>query len=397
MRDVSIVGVGMTPFAHRPESFMDIAADGVIDALYDKDLRNLEMKDVEASYFGTMGGGPQAGQKALARLRSRMEEKGIEPQEGLTGIPVSNYENQCTSGTCAFDAAYRDISAGIHDIVQPFGGAKLVEGALSAGAGGGLTTQKFDRDTEPPAPGMFAGQAREHMKRFGTTREHLAMVAVKSKEYAATNPNAQYRQRLTIDDVLNAPMIADPLTMFMCCPTTTGGSAAILCAKEIAKKFSDSPVDILTGVMKTARPTADMLAFESGWDPNIRAGYEAYKQTGLSPKDIDVAQVHDCFAIAELMHYESFGWCEMGRSGEWIESGAPCKGGDLPVNTDGGLISKGHPLGATGFAQVYELVHQLRGDAHNQIPDADIAWKHNMGGGVGVGMTYCVHVFKRGW
>jgi len=121
MRDVSIVGVGMTPFAHRPESFMDIAADGVIDALYDKDLRNLEMKDVEASYFGTMGGGPQAGQKALARLRSRMEEKGIEPQEGLTGIPVSNYENQCTSGTCAFDAAYRDISAGIHDIILAFG------------------------------------------------------------------------------------------------------------------------------------------------------------------------------------------------------------------------------------------------------------------------------------
>jgi acetyl-CoA acetyltransferase len=183
--------------------------------------------------------------------------------------------------------------------------------------------------------------------------------------------------------------------MLMCCPTSTGGSAAILCAKDIAKEYCDLPVDILTGVMKTAR--SGVGALESGWDPNIRAGYEAYKRTGLSVKDIDVAQVHDCFAIAELMHYESFGFCEIGKSGEWIESGGPCKGGELPVNTDGGLISKGHPLGATGGAQVYELVHQLRGDGHNQVPDAEIAWKHNMGGGAGVGMTYCVHVLGRGY
>jgi acetyl-CoA acetyltransferase len=393
MRDVSIIAVGMTPFRHRPESAMEIAADGIIDALCDKELRNMDMSDMEAAYCGTMGGGPQGGQRALARLYSRMEEKGLEPQEGLTGIPVSNYENQCTSGTCAFDAAYMDIASGKHDKVLAFGFEKLGKGSLSVDSGGGLSTAKFRGP--PPVPMMFAGNAKRHMKRFGTTREHLAMVAVKSKEYAATNPNAQYRQRLTIDDVLNAKMTADPLTMFMCCPTSTGGAACILAADDIAREYNELPVKIISSAMKTCR--AGVSALESGWDPNIRVGYEAYKRAGISPKDIDVAQVHDCFAIAELMHYESFGWCDIGKAGEWIESGAPCKGGELPVNTDGGLISKGHPLGATGFAQIYELVHQLRGDAHNQVPDAELAWKHNMGGGVGVGMTYCVHVLGRGW
>ncbi len=390
MRGVSIVAVGMTEFRHRPEPFMDIGADGIIQAL--KDTEELEIKDMEAAYCGTMGGGPQAGQRILARLKSRMEEQGLDGQEGLTGYPISNWENQCTSGTCAFDAAYRDIAAGFHDIVLAFGAEKLGKGSLSMGAGGGLSTAKFRGP--PPVPTMFAGNAKRHMKRFGTKREHLAMVAVKSKEYAARNPNAQYRKPITVDEALNAKMIADPLSMFMCCPTSTGGSSCILTTTEIARKICETPVEVVCGTNKTAR--TGIGALETGWDPNIRAGREAYRLAGITAKDIDVAQVHDCFAIAELMHYESFGWAEIGKCGEWIESGGPCKGGELPVNTDGGLISKGHPLGATGFAQLYELTHQLRGDAHTQVPDAEIAWKHNMGGGVGVGMTYIVHVLKRG-
>jgi len=395
MRKVSIIAVGMTPFRHRPESLTDIGADGIIESLNDRMLKNLETKDIQAAYCGTMGGGPQAGQKVLARLKGRMEERGLEPQEGLTGIPVSNYENMCVSGTCAFQAGIRDVASGAHDLVLCFGVEKLGRGSLSFEEKKSVTTDKDFGGGPSPVPYMFSLNAQAHMERYGTTREQLAMVAVKSKEYAANNPNAQYRQRVTIEDVLNSPMAADPLTMLMCCPTSTGGASCILAPSEIAKKYNELPVDIMASVLKTSK--SDLGFLESGWEPNIRAGREAYKMAGITPKDIDVAQVHDCFAIAELMHYESFGWCKMGEGGKWIEEGGPWKDGELPVNTDGGLISKGHPLGATGFAQVYELVHQLRGDAHNQIPNAEIAWKHNMGGGFGIGMAYAVDVLRSGW
>ena len=394
MRDVSIIAVGMTPFRHRPESFTEIGADGIIDAFNDDMLKNLEMEDIQAAYCGTRGGGPQAGQRVLARLKGRMEEKGLEGKEGLTGIPIFNYENMCVSGTNAFQAGYRDVALGMYDIVLCFGVEKLGRGSLSTDEKGALTTEKFEGP--PPVPYMFSLNAHTHMEKYGTTREQLAMIAVKSKEYASRNPNAQYRQLVTVDEVLDSPMVADPLTILMCCPTSTGGGACILAASDIAKKYNELPVKILASVLKTSK--ADVSFLVAGWDPNIRAGREAYRLTGLTPKDIDVAQVHDCFAIAELMHYESFGWCKMGEGGKWVEEGGPCKDGGIPVNTDGGLISKGHPLGATGFAQVYELVHQLRGDAHTQIsPKPKIAWQHNMGGGVGIGMAYAVNVLGEGW
>ena len=396
MRDVSIVAVGMTPFRHRPESISEIGADGIIEAFNDDLLKNLEMKDMPAAYCGTMGGGPQAGQRVLARLKGRMEERGLEGQEGLTGIPISNYENMCVSGTNAFQSGYRDIAAGVHDLVLCFGVEKLGRGSLSMEEKKTVTTDKDFGGGPSPVPYMFSLNAQSHMEKYGTTREQLAAVGVKSKEYASRNPNAQYRQRVTIDDVLNSKMIADPLTMLMCCPTSTGGAACILAASDIAKKYNEMPVKVLASVLKTSK--SDLGFLEAGWDPNMRAGREAYKIAKITPKDVDVAQVHDCFAIAELMHYESFGFCKMGDAGKWIEEGGPCKDGEIPVNTDGGLISKGHPLGATGFAQIYELTHQLRGDAHTQIsPQPKIAWKHNMGGGVGIGMAYAVDVLGRDW
>jgi len=383
MRKVCVVGVGMTEFRHRPESITDIGAKAIHEAF--KDVKKLKLADIEAVYCGNAAGAPMLGQRIMARLKDEMGE------EGLTGVPISNWENMCTSGTCAFIAAYHDVASGIHDIVLQVGAEKLGRGALTIDESGRLSTQKG----ADPVPQMFAAQAKLHMERFGTAREHLAMVAVKSKDYARNNPKAQYREPLTIDDALNAKMIADPLTLYMCCPTSTGGSAVILCSSDIAKEFQDKPVEIAASAIKTARGTPQL---ESGWDPNIRASREAYKLAGIGPSDIGVAQVHDCFAIAELMHYESFGWCEMGNAGKWIEDGHPCLGGDLPVNTDGGLISKGHPLGATGGAQIYELVHQLRGDAHNQVrPIPEAAFQHNMGGGMGIGMAYIVNVYKRGW
>jgi len=347
-----------------------------------------------AAYCGTMGGGPQAGQRVACKIKGQDGREGIGGSEGLTGIPVSNYENMCVSGTNAFQSGYRDIAAGVHDIVLCFGIEKLGKGALSMTEKGALTTEKVEGPA--PVPYLFSVNAQSHMEKYGTTKEQLAMVGVKSKEYASRNPNAQYRQRVTIDDVLNSRMIADPLTMLMCCPTSTGGAACILAASDIAKKYNEMPVKIMASVLKTSKAGLDFLT--SGWDPNVRAGREAYKMAGITPKDVDVAQVHDCFAIAELMHYESFGFCKMGEGGKWIEEGGPCKDGEIPVNTDGGLISKGHPLGATGFAQIYELTHQLRGDAHTQIsPQPKIAWKHNMGGGFGIGMAYAVDVLGRDW
>ncbi|MFX1451151.1 MAG: thiolase family protein [Promethearchaeota archaeon] len=384
MRRVCIIGVGMTEFRHRPESIQDIGAQAIKLAF--DEVKNLELKDIQAVYCGTMGGGPSLASRIMARCKDVMG------QEGLTGVPMSNWENMCVSGTNAIMAAYLDIASGLHDIVLQVGVEKLGRGSLAQGKDGRLTTAKFKGP--PPAPAMFAGQAKRHMKRFGTTREHLAMVAVKSKEYASRNPNAQYRKKVTIDEVLNSKMIAEPLTMLMCCPTSTGGSSVIFCAEDIARKYQDTLVEFVASSMKTCR--AKVPTLESGWDPNIRAGRESYKRAGIGPTDIGVAQVHDCFAIAELMHYESFGFCDMGKSGEWIEDGGPTKDGEVPVNTDGGLISKGHPLGATGGAQFYELTNQLRGTAHTQIkPIPEYALQHNMGGGVGVGMAYVCNILKR--
>ncbi len=388
-RDVCVIGVGMTEFRHRADSIVKIGVDAIQDAL--NDIPKLKLSDIQAVCCGSMGGGPMLGQRIMARTKDMIG------QEGLTGVPITNWENMCTSGTCAFTAAYHDIAAGIHDIVMEVGVEKLGKGGLDFDASGKLTTTKGrgGGGGAPMAPMMFGLQARAHTQRFGTKREHLAMVSVKSREYARTNPNAQYRQQLTVDDVLNAKMTFDPLTMYMCCPTSTGGSCVILCAADIAKEFQDKPVKIDACVLKTSRGTPQL---ESGWDPNIRASREAYKIAGVGPEDIDVAQVHDCFAIAELMHYESMGFCELGKGGKFIEDGHPCKGGDKPINTDGGLISKGHPMGATGGAQIYELVHQLRGDGHNQVmPIPEVALQHNMGGGAGIGMAYCVNIFERGW
>lgn len=383
MRKVCVIGVGMTEFRHRRESITDIGAQAIHEAF--KDVKKLKMSDIEAVYCGNASGAPMIGQRVMARLKDEMGE------EGLTGVPISNWENMCTSGTCAAIAAYQAVASGMHDIVLQVGVEKLGRGSLAVDESGRLTTSKG----MDPVPQMFAAQARLHMERFGTKREHLAMVSVKSKEYAKRNPNAQYREQLSVDDVLNARMISDPLTLYMCCPTSTGGSSLIICAADIAREFQDKPVEVAASVIKTARPTP---ALESGWDPNMRASREAYKIAGIGPSDIGVAQCHDCFSIAELMHYESFGWCGIGQSGKWIEEGHPCMGGGLPVNTDGGLISKGHPLGATGGAQIFELVHQLRGDAHTQVyPVPEVAFQHNMGGGVGIGMAYIVNIFKRDW
>jgi len=256
MRDVSIIGVGMTEFRHRPESITEIGAKAIQEVF--KDVKKLKLADMQAVYCGTNGGGAMLGQRIMARTKDIMGE------EGLTGVAISNWENMCTSGTCAFIAAYMDIASGAHDIVLQVGVEKLGRGGLSMTETGRLTTSKGP----PFVPMMFASQAKLHMERFGTKREHLAMVGVKSKEYAANNPNAQYREQVTIEDVLNARMIADPLTVYMCCPTSTGGSAIILCASDIAKEFQDKPVKIAASVLKTARGTPQL---ESGWDPKILA------------------------------------------------------------------------------------------------------------------------------
>lgn len=228
-------------------------------------------------------------------------------------------------------------------------------------------------------PTYFAQIARRHMHDFGTTPEQLALVAVKNRRNACFNPRAQYRKEVTVEEVLNAPLVVDPLTLLSCCPTGDGAAAAILCSAEVAAQYTTQPVRVRAASLKSGEYQKRREITSLGG--TVRASREAYERAGIGPEDLDVAEVHDCFTPAEILHYEDLGLCTKGEGGPFIASGATQIGGKIPVNPSGGLISKGHPLGATGIAQIAEIVWQLRGQAgERQVAGAKVGLAHCAGG-----------------
>ena len=380
LRDVYVVGVGMTPFGRHPDkSFTSLGEDALRDALADA---GMEFGAIEAAFCGHVMQGSGAGQRVLKRV-------------GKTGIPMMNVENACASGTTALRMAWTQVASGIHDTALAIGFEKMARGPIQAPQAPGSEPPKEEKEkdkTPPLMPFLFSQVFNEHSRRYGTTPEQMAMVSVKNRAHAALNPRSQHDELITVEDVMESREIAPPLRLLMCCPTGAGAAAAILCSEEVARTLSSKPIRILASALQSEGETDQSDSLSGITEINTRTANLAYEMAGVKPDEIDAIELHDCFAIAEIIHYENLGLCERGEGGKFIEEGMSKIGGKVAVNPSGGLLSKGHPLGATGVAQVFEMVTQLRGVAGDrQVPVAKIGLTHCLGFGGAVG----VHIFSK--
>ncbi len=364
MGEVCVIGVGLTPFAkYRDRSLSEIGWPAVRQAIEDA---GVDKRDIEAAYCGTALGGMMAGQRVLKML-------------GITGLPITNVENACSSSSTAFRQAYIAVAAGAYDMVLVLGVEKLTK------FGGGtlpLEREDFEVTHGLVMPALYGMRARRYMHDYGLTEKQLAGVAVKAHRHGARNPDAQYRNEVTVDEVMSARPIADPFTLLHCCPSGDGAAAAIVCSAKTARKYTAMPIRVACSEVNSGRY---MTGFRDMTSPEItvRGARQAYEEAAIGPEDVDVAEVHDAFTIAELLYYEALGFCERGDAAGLLEDGETSLGGRIPVNPSGGLLSKGHPIGATGAAQVVEVVRQLRGDCGaRQVEDARVGLTHCTGGGI---------------
>jgi acetyl-CoA C-acetyltransferase len=301
-------------------------------------------------------------------------------------------ESACASSGAAFRQAFIEVASGVSDIVLAGGVEKMNDGADVTYALSTAADQEYEVFHGITFPGLYAMIARAHMHRHGTTREQLAKVAVKNHENGSRNPKAQFPMKMTLEQVLKSTMVADPLRLLDCSPVTDGAAAVILCPLDMARKFTDKPVKVIGSGQAT-----DSIALHSRSDLTVlnavrRAGETAYKMAGVGPADIQLAEVHDCFTIAEICAIEALGFVEQGQGGKAYDSGLTALDGKIPVNTSGGLKSKGHPVGATGVAQIIEIFNQLRGDCgERQVKNARIGLAQNMGGSGG---SATVHILQ---
>jgi acetyl-CoA acyltransferase len=388
-RKAYLVGVGMTRFV-KPGTggqYWELAREAGRAALADAGIR---YDQVEQAPVGYCLQGSTAGQRAVYEL-------------GLTGVPVYNVNNNCATGATALMLARQFVAGGVSDCVLALGFEKMSKGALGAGAGADdfaaspvarhytVMAARHGFAATPPTAQIFGNAAREHMARYGTTAEQLAAVGAKNHRHSEHNPNAQFRDVHTVAEVLASRTVHDPLTKLQCSPTSDGSAAAVVVSEGFVRHHGlwDKAVEICGQAMAT--DTEESFASGScidvvGQPVSRAAARQAYQESGLGIEDVDVVELHDCFSINELLSYEALGMCAPGESGKLVADGATTYGGRWVVNPSGGLISKGHPLGATGIAQCAELVWQLRGEAGaRQVPDARVGLAHNIGlGGAAV-------------
>ena len=386
-RRVNVIGVGMTKFAKpgASEEYNVMAHKAATAALQDA---KIEYKEVEAAYVGYVFGDSTCGQRAVYEL-------------GLTGIPVFNVNNNCSTGSSALMLAKQAVEGGIVECALALGFEKMEKGALGSKFNdrtnplewfAGLMSNVQGFNQAPPAAQMFGGAGREYRFKYGTKRETFAKVAVKARKHAVNNPYALFNQALSVEEILASDEVFDPLTRFQCCPPTCGAGAAILCSDEFAKKHGISkPVYIAAQAMTTDYDSSfkeESMMKMVGYDMAKECAKKVYDQAGLGPKDVQVIELHDCFTANEILTYEALGLCPEGGAEKFIEEGDNTYGGKWVTNPSGGLLSKGHPLGATGLAQCTELVWQLRGTADKrQVPNAKVALQHNLGLGGACVMT----------
>lgn len=384
MRDVAVIGVGMTKWGELWEkSLRQVFVESALLALDDAGVDR-----VDSLIVGSMSSGLFVGQEHLASLLS--------DYLGQVPIPSARVESACASGGLALRMGFIEVASGMSDVVLVGGVEKMtdVSGHEATFALGTAADQEYECYHGITFPGLYALIARAHMEKYGTTREQLAMVAVKNHNNGSMNPLAQYPFKVTVEAVLNSVLVADPLRILDCSPITDGAAAVILCPVETAKRLQKPIVKIIGSGHAT-----DTIALSSRQDitwieSTYQAAKKAYTMAAKKPEDIDIIEVHDCFTIAEICVTEALGLVERGKGGKAVEEGLTARTGKIPINVSGGLKSKGHPVGATGVAQAIEIVKQLRGDAGpRQVKDARVGLTQNMGGSGG---STVVHIFERG-
>lgn len=389
MKKVAIVGAGQSRYGDFPEKgIKELFFDAYKDMVSSVD-KGLDPKVVESAYIGNLGsGGFQLGNMSAL----------VTEYVGLPHINTMRIENACASGGYALVAAYMDVLSGTHKVAIAGGVEKMtdVSGMKQKYWLGVSGDTEYERLAGTTFSGLYALIARRHMHEFGTKREQLSMVAVKNHKNGAQNPKAQFQREITLEQALKGPIVAAPLNLFDCCSTTDGASAVLVCDADIAKQFTDTPIYV-----EGFGTSSDYLAIHDRLstvtlEGTKKASAAAYKMAGLTPKDMQLAEVHDCFTIAELLAYEDLGFCEKGKAGMYLEEGHTQIGGDRPVNASGGLKSKGHPIGSTGTGQAYEMFNQLRGTIQKpsrQVAGVETGLVHNVGGSGG---TVAVTIMRRG-
>ena len=366
MREVAIIGVGTTTFGKFPKvRVVDMASKAVTEALRDA---TMDRRSIQCAYSSTVFGGAVLGQRILEDV-------------GISKIEVNNMENACAGGASAFRAAWYAIASGLYDV-------GIAIGAES------MTTSPIAGKLIPPEEGDLAGQLgmnmpahfamgmKRHMHLYGTTIGQFARISVKNHGNGCLNPYSQYKKALSLDEILNSRMICDPITLLQCCPNTDGAAAVIICSMDIAKKFNAKPVWVAASVLKMGDYAFRWTDMASS-DLTRECANEAYEMADCGPGDIDVCECHDAFTYSELSHYEELGFCAPGEGGALVDRGETEIGGRIPVNPSGGLLSRGHPVSATGIEQIAEIVWHLRGEAgQRQVEGAKIGLAQTMGGEV---------------
>ncbi|HTX61090.1 MAG TPA: thiolase domain-containing protein [Methanobacterium sp.] len=382
MREVAIIGVSQTKFGELWDtSFRDLISDAGLRAIEDADI---EGADLEAMFVGNMSSGLFVEQEHIASL--------IADQVGLNPMPSTRVEAACASGGLALRSGIMAVASGYHDIVISAGVEKMTDVVDPTPVISTAADQEWEVQQGANFPSLYAMMARRHMHEYGTTREQLALFSVINHKNGALNPLAQFPMEITVDQVLKSSMVADPLRLLDCSPITDGAAAVILCPAEDARKYTDNPVYVKASAQASGTIALQERRDITTIDSTVNAARRAYKMAGVQPKDIDVAEVHDCFSINGLLAMEDLGFVEKGQAGPALEDGITERDGQIPINPSGGLKSRGHPLGATGIAQTAEIVWQLRGEAgKRQIEDVELGMTHNIGG---TGGTAAVHIFS---
>ncbi|MGE0621247.1 MAG: thiolase family protein [Pseudomonadales bacterium] len=380
MSHVYIVGIDMIRFGRYPDRTVPgLAAEAALMALDDA---GLAIRDMQALYCGNLGqASGMVGQRLLAEI-------------GQTGIAVTNVANACATGATAFRDGWMAVRAGVYDTVLAVGVEQMGKGLL--GGTGGVSTEGLVGSGTMPA--MFAQIGMEHSRKYGTTFEQFARVSVKNHFHSTMNSKSMYRMETPLEVVMNAEMIAYPNTKLMCSVNVDGAAAAVLVSERRMRQLglAGRAVRVRASEM-SSNPFEDrQMAMPDFSSATRQAAEAAYEQAGVGPEDLGLVELHDCFATAEIVHYENLGLCADGEAGRLIDSGDTRLGGRIPVNVSGGLLSKGHPLGATGIANLYEVSTHLRGEAgQRQVQGARLGLTHVVGGGPGMGTACAIHILER--
>lgn len=375
MRKVAVIGVGNSKFGNRNDvTIQELAFEAIKEAVEDAEITP---KDIELSVVGSAG----------TRTYELYPAVPINEYAGFYDRGPIRVEAACATGSAAVYTAYASVASGQVDVAMALGVEKMCEvdtaTSLAVGGRGGNYLWEF-HFFGTTFPAYYALHASAHMAKYGTKEEHLAMVAVKAHKYAAMNPKAHFQRAITLEEALKARVVSWPLKLFDCCPISDGSACVILASEDKVKELKGQDAPVWIEAMGFSSDTANICRRTSyvGLGAAVRASKMAYKMAKVGPEDIDVATVHDCFTIAEIMAYEDLGFCQKGEGGKFVEEGQTEIGGKIPVNLDGGLKAKGHPLGATGCSMIYELTRQLRGEAgKRQAPLKNyVALAHNVGG-----------------